>query len=1042
MEKMKLVSLCALMAASGSLALAQANLNGNPSRVLGGLKPTNTSAAPNLVEGREFSSPNGVALDTSANPPILYVADTGNHRVLVWKDATNGRNGAKADLVIGQRDFTATTAQGPGTSLSSGFSFPTGLAVDRGGNLWVVDSGNNRLLRFPKPVNQPEGEPPVPDAVIGQVNLTSRLANGGQTLPTDSGVSFASGQTFFRSSVALDNQQNVWVTDPGNNRVLRFSTTALTTKPFGPLADTVLGQNDFVTRTPLAVSAANRVVKTGLNAPSGLAIDATNRVYASDALARVVVYTGGSGNGAAATRIMGVVVTGGGQPTPPTTAVNNISIGVTSAGGISSAEGLTIVSGNIFVADTSNHRILRFPPFEQWPLESAQFSPVANLVIGQNDFTLSRADGGQPEAGGLTFNGPIGLVANTSGDELYIADSGNNRVLRIAGGPAFRNAAQVWGQVAFNYDSVNLIEGRELFLHSGFSTISGVNAQFSTGAGLAFDGNRLYVADPLNNRVLGFKDSRAFKNGDTADIVIGQIGFYRSLINQPGNDANTLSDQGLFRPAGVAVDADGNLWVADTGNGRILRFAKPFDNIPAANAAYRANLVLGQSNFSLKITDPSSRNMSAPFGLAFTGDGSLVASDASHNRVLLFRKPGGGDFVNGQAAGIVFGQPDFVTASSSLENNSRFISPRGLGVDSDDRLYVADTGKGRIVIFDRAPAASNDATPALSLPGLGSPHGVYVSLLTGEIWATDTTGGRALRYPKFNTLIVNPLPDAAIASRTPLGVALDRFGNLFLAEAANRVAIYFPGLRFESSASNLPTTYRPAAPNTWAQLKPAGDTQFSDKTVIYTELPNYNPLPTTLNDVQVLLNDTPASLYFVSSGQINFYIPNNAPNSGSMDVIVQKPSTGQVIAAGSLAVAGVSPGLFTNASTGTGQLAALNEDFSRNGPDNPVQRGKVIALYGSGFGFLSNAPPEGTPAPADIRTERPDVILPQGLVPVANIEYYGLAPTLVGVWQINVRIPENTAPGNAVQLSIVLRSVANNESRAPFSQRTTIAVKQ
>ncbi|MCX6595645.1 MAG: hypothetical protein NTV70_04690 [Acidobacteria bacterium] len=1042
MQKIKIVSVCVLAVSAIGPAFAQANLNGSPSRVLGGLRPSNTSAAPNLVEGREFSSPNAVALDTSANPPILYVADTGNHRVLVWRDATNGRNGTKADLVIGQRDFTSTTALGPGTTFSSGFSFPTGLAVDRNGSLWVVDSGNNRLLRFPKPLSQPEGEPPLPDAVIGQVNLTSRLANGGQPASTDSGVAFTSGQSFFRASVTLDFQQNVWVADPGNNRVLRFSTTALTAKPFGPLADTVLGQADFVTRAALGVTAANRSVKTGMNAPSGIATDLNGRIYVTDSLARVVVYAAGSASGAPATRIMGVVSTAAGQPAPPTTLVNNISIGITSTGAISSAEGIAVSGGNVYVVDTSNHRILRFSPFEQWPAEGTQFSPTATSVFGQTEFSASRPDGGQPEASGLTFNSPIGLVLNATGDELFVADSSNNRVLRIGGGPSFRNPLQVWGQLAFNYDGVNLIEGREFFFHAGFSAISGVNAQFSTGAGLAFDGNRLYVADPLNNRVLGFRDARAFKNGDTADIVIGQIGFYRALTNQPGNDLNVVSDQGLSRPAGVAVDSDGNLWVTDTGNGRVLRFAKPFDNLPAANAAYRANLVLGQQNFGIKITDASSRNMSAPFGLAFTGDGSLLVSDASHNRVLLFRKPAGADFVNGQAAAIVFGQPDFITTTSAVDNNSRFISPRGLAVDSDDRLYVADAGKGRIVVFDRAPAAFNDATPALSLTGLGSPHGVFVSLTTGEIWATDTAGNRALRYPKFNTLIVNPVPDAAIGSRAPLGVALDRFGNLFLAEAANRVAIYFPGLRFESSASNLPTTFRPSAPNTWAQLKPAGDTQFSDKTVIYTELPNFNPMPTTLNDLQVLLNDTPASLYFVSSGQINFYIPNNAPTSGTMDVIVQRPSTGQVIAAGSLAVAGVSPGLFTNAGTGTGQLAALNEDFSRNGPDNPVQRGKVIALYGSGYGFLSNAPPEGTPAPAGVSTDRPDVILPQGLVPVANIEYFGLAPTLVGVWQINVRIPENTAPGNAVQLSIVLRSVPNNESRAPFSQRTTIAVRQ
>src|SRR5689334_18912019 len=80
-------------------------LNPAPSRIIGHPLPevfTFNSAVPNLVEGREFFQPQGIALDTSATPPIIYVSDTGNHRILAWKDATSFRNGQPADLVVGQ----------------------------------------------------------------------------------------------------------------------------------------------------------------------------------------------------------------------------------------------------------------------------------------------------------------------------------------------------------------------------------------------------------------------------------------------------------------------------------------------------------------------------------------------------------------------------------------------------------------------------------------------------------------------------------------------------------------------------------------------------------------------------------------------------------------------------------------------------------------------------------------------------------------------------------------------------------------------------
>ena len=73
------------------------------------------------MEGREFNGPQGVALDMNVNPPILYVADTGNNRVLGFRNANTFSNGQKADIVIGQVDFQSTFTQGP---RGSGFGIP------------------------------------------------------------------------------------------------------------------------------------------------------------------------------------------------------------------------------------------------------------------------------------------------------------------------------------------------------------------------------------------------------------------------------------------------------------------------------------------------------------------------------------------------------------------------------------------------------------------------------------------------------------------------------------------------------------------------------------------------------------------------------------------------------------------------------------------------------------------------------------------------------------------------------------------------------
>src|SRR3954465_2588612 len=124
-----------LLLLSAGTSFAQVTLNPVPTREIAHprLLPNFDvdTASPNLVEGRELFNPAGIALDTSVSPPMLYVADSVNNRVLAWKNALSFRNGDKADFVIGQSgSFLTTGPQGPGTNFTAGLSRPTGLLVD------------------------------------------------------------------------------------------------------------------------------------------------------------------------------------------------------------------------------------------------------------------------------------------------------------------------------------------------------------------------------------------------------------------------------------------------------------------------------------------------------------------------------------------------------------------------------------------------------------------------------------------------------------------------------------------------------------------------------------------------------------------------------------------------------------------------------------------------------------------------------------------------------------------------------------------------
>ena len=205
-------------------APAQITLNSAPTRVIGQLSTTLTSVSPNLVEGREFAAPQAVVVDTSTNPSPVYVADTGNNRILGFRNAASFTNGQFADIVIGQPDFVTTLPQGPNfTTRTTGLTSPQGIAVDASGNLYVIDGANNRILRFPKPFSQTGTI--FPDIVIGQSGFGTGAANQGGL--SASSLFFATSTAALSASLTFDTTGNLWVTDPGNNRILRFNASVL-----------------------------------------------------------------------------------------------------------------------------------------------------------------------------------------------------------------------------------------------------------------------------------------------------------------------------------------------------------------------------------------------------------------------------------------------------------------------------------------------------------------------------------------------------------------------------------------------------------------------------------------------------------------------------------------------------------------------------------------------------------------------------------------------------------------------------------------------
>jgi sugar lactone lactonase YvrE len=605
--------------------------NGAPADLVSG-QPDFLSSTCRATSASGLCMPVGVAVDASGN---LYVADASNNRVLEYTHPFAACSGVfpcvggPAHLVFGQGGiFTSNicdfdTIDGSPTAID--LCSPTGVAVDGLDNLYVADQGNGRVLEYNTALTNATA-----DTVFGQ---------GGSFTSAD-GCNYDSGLSGNESTandlcdpagVAVDGLGNLYVADESNNRVLEYN-TPLTSG--ATTADRVLGQDDF------AHNVANLVDAQGLNFPEAVAIDShatPNRVYVADAdNNRVLAWTdaGSFANGAPADLVIG-------QPDFLSSLCNAGSATV-SANSLCYPAGVAVDgAGNLYVADEYNNRVLEYPnPFAACSGVFPCVGGPASVVLGQGgSFTSKSCD--YDKGDGNIFSGssaidlcyPAGVAVDGAGN-LYVADASNSRVLEYnAPLSTGATAARVFGQGgSFTSNACNFDGGAGL---PALKPSSAIDLCYPSGVALDGAGN-LYVADGSNNnRVLEY--NTPLTTDVTADMVFGQGGSFTShKCNYEATSfprPSTAND--LCAPTGVAVDASGNLYVADSANYRALEY-----NTPLTTGA-TANRVFGTcgSFTSVACTGLSANSLSDPKGVGLDASGNLYVADFGNSRVLEYHQP-------------------------------------------------------------------------------------------------------------------------------------------------------------------------------------------------------------------------------------------------------------------------------------------------------------------------------------------------------------------------------------------------------------------
>ena len=592
----------------------------------------------------QLDAPGGVAVDSADN---LFIADTDNHRIRKVDSA------GVISTVAGTGRFGFSEDGGP--AVNAELWSPSGVAVDGAGNLFIAESFYNRIRKVDSA------------GVISTVAGTGKLFGG---FSGDGGPA-VNAELSSPSGVAVDGAGNLFIAELGNNRIRKVDSAGV--------ISTVAGTGVFGDSGD-----GGPAVNAELLDPRGVAVDSAGNLFIAESFNNRIRKVDSAG---VITTVAGTGERGDGGNGGPATAAqlrNPSGVAVDSA-------------GNLFIADTDNHRIRKVDA-------TGTIATIAGTGERGGD-----GDGGPATAAQL--RNPSGVAVDGAGN-LFIADTDNHRIRKVDAMGTITTIAGT-GEIVFSVIVWDVGDG-------GPAT----DAQLDAPSGVAVDGaGNLFIADTDNHRI---------RKVDSAGVISTAAG---TAVFGFSGDGGPAVNAALWSPSGVAVDGAGNLFIADTDNHRIRKVdsAGVISTVAGTGS-------FGFGGFSGDGGSATAAQLDAPAGVAVDSAGNLFIADGDNNRIRKVDSAGVISTVAGTGARGDGGDGGPATAA-------QLRSPAAVTVDGAGNLFIADGDNNRIRKVDSAGVISTvagtgargdggDGGPATAAH-LRSPAGVAVDG-AGNLFIADT----------------------------------------------------------------------------------------------------------------------------------------------------------------------------------------------------------------------------------------------------------------------------------------------------------------
>ncbi len=814
------------------------------------------------------------------------------------------------------------------------------------------------------------------------------------------------------TAVAVDTAGNVYIADAGNYRVRRVSPTGIITTVAGNGAQGYSGDHGPAT-------------KAQLNGLAGIALDGKGNLYFSDKVdswvrevspAGIITTIAGTGSngyngdnvpaaGAQLYNPSGIAVDGLGNVYIVDS--NNFRIRMISTAGTittvagSGAEGFfgdgaqavnakfnglagiaVDGTGNLFIVDSFNARIREVT------------NGVINTVAGNGSPTFG-GDGAQAILAAI--NNPVGVAVDGSGN-ILIADRNNYRIRKVT-------ASGIMGTLA----------GNGIQSDSGDSGPANA-AQMNQPTGIAVDGSgNLYVADTANSVVRVISPEGVI----TTFAGNGTAGF--------SGDTGQAGSAQLNRPSAVAVDAGGNVYIADTFNSRIRKV------LPSGIIT----TVAGGGSAAGEGVPAISVALNSPQGVAVDPAGNVFVSDTASARIREVLAADG--TISTVAGNGSIGYSGDAGPATSAQLNA----PYGIAVDAGDNIFIADSGNNAVrrVSGGTITTIAGNGIAGYSGDGgqgtnaqLTTPYAVALDI-SENVYVADYANSRIREVTTDGTTSTitgngiagysgNGGPAITAQVNTPTGVAVDGSGNVYVVDSGNALVrkllrtfqLIMTGAVLDA-ASESATSVSPG------QIMVIYGVGLGPSTLVQNQAVN-GIFGTQAAGTTVSFNGLAAPMIYTSATQVAAIVPYGVSFSPSAQVTVSYQN--QTSSAITLPVAASAPALFTANQSGAGQAAVLDPDGTPNDAAHPAPIGSYVAMFATGEGQTSPAGVDGhlaltKPYPAPLL---PVTVFVGGIQ--ANVVYAATAPTEVaGLFQVNIQIPAGVQPGGYVPLVL---QVGNNST--------------